>query len=106
MSDLPVLHLTFPEAVLFRPKMYTIGGSYLEVIAFLKGFYGGLSKHIPQPPPVKAWGEFQHWLSKRMGVEMSEVFRHLNEKHSNDLETIQELKFHLEQFIKEEKPHF
>jgi hypothetical protein len=106
MSDLPVLHLTFPEAVLFRPKMYTIGGSYLEVIAFLKGYYGGLSKNDPHLEAVKDWITFQSWLSKRMNVEMGDAFRHLSDIHPNDLEAIQELKSHLEQFVKEKEPHF
>jgi hypothetical protein len=62
-----IRYVTFAEAVLLRPKMYTLDGSYGEVIAFLEGFFSGMAKHSGGiPPPAKRWFAFRDWFAKQL----------------------------------------
>lgn len=55
------------EAVLARPSMYTVSGTYGEVVSFLEGYYSGLAKHSPEVIPVVNWSEFRQWLVIKLG---------------------------------------
>lgn len=57
----------FIESVLIRPKMYTISGTYGEVVAFLEGYYSGLAKNNPDSPEVVQWSIYRDWLSQELG---------------------------------------
>jgi hypothetical protein len=67
-------HVGFMESVLRRPAMYTLGGTFLEVLAFLEGYHGGLSRVVPYAPPVVGWESFRKWLAARLGVPAQEAF--------------------------------
>ena len=71
-NDKPAV--SFAEAVLLRPKMYTLGGTYEEVVAFLDGYFSGMAKANPYAPPVLQWVAFQQWLAVQLSVPSSDVF--------------------------------
>ncbi len=66
--------MTFPEAVLRRPRMYTMDGTYEEAVAFLDGYYTGLTRSGPVPPYALEWSGFRQWLSVGIGAEEARVF--------------------------------
>lgn len=61
--------MSFPMAVFLRPKMYTIGGTFEEVVAFLEGYYSGMAKANPYCPPVPIWGDFVESLKLELGAD-------------------------------------
>lgn len=54
------------NAVLLRPEMYTTKGSFLEVVAFLEGYYSGIAKDPRALATVEKWGNFQEFLKKKL----------------------------------------
>ena len=64
--------VSFTEAVLLRPKMYTLDGTFNEVVAFLEGYYSGLAKGNPYIPSVRQWVSFHDWFTKQLGVSPHE----------------------------------
>ena len=68
------------ESVFVRPKMYSLTGSYGEVIAFLTGYYSGVAKGQPELKET-TWTSFCIWLSKHLGVPISKEFDALYEKY-------------------------
>lgn len=75
--------VSFIEAVFRRPKMYTIDGSFEELIAFLEGYYSGMAKN-QNAMPLNVWGEFQTWLSTRHNIQSSEIFKSIRDEHCDD----------------------
>jgi hypothetical protein len=73
MAALPIQPVTFSEAVLLRPEMYTPGGTFVEAIAFLEGYYSGMAKTNPYAAPVVEWEDFRRWLANQLSVDTSEV---------------------------------
>ena len=71
----------FTEAVVIRPKMYTLLGSYPEVIAFLEGYYSGLSKGRSNAVIVENWYAFRQWLAEKLDASISDEFKVLVDKH-------------------------
>ena len=57
--------ISFVEAVCFRPRMYTLNGTFEEVLCFLHGFYTGMITHnTDQKANVFAkreWFNFLQW---------------------------------------------
>lgn len=74
MNNQQISNVSFLKAVFLRPKMYTLNGTYEEVIAFLVGFYSGMAKGNPNAPPIDTWITFQDWLSERLNLPKSEIF--------------------------------
>ena len=54
------------EAVLTRPKMYTVSGTYLEVVSYLEGYYSGLAKHPLGAQHASTWSLFRQWLAVKL----------------------------------------
>jgi len=77
------MNVNLPEAVLLRPRMYTLGGTFEEVIAFLEGYYSGMAKGNPYAIPVLEWASFRTWLSEKMGLAPSEVFAKFRNLHAD-----------------------
>ena len=90
MSE-PTRHATFPEAVLLRPAMYTLGGSYEETIAFLEGYHSGVARGAPHADPIREWEDFCEWLASRLSVPRSEVFSTLRGRHSSGVAALSAL---------------
>ena len=86
-----VMNVTFPEAVLLRPKIYTLGGTFEEVVAFLEGYVSGMAKADPYAPPVLQWASFQSWLSERLGVSSSEAFLRFREIHESNQASLEKM---------------
>ena len=89
MPTEPTKSQSFHEAVLYRPKMYTMGGTFAETIAFLNGFYSGAAKHnlnFAATKEMASWYDFQQWLAVRWNVSSSLVFSKLLESQSNNSE--------------------
>lgn len=59
----------FTKSVLSRPKMYTLEGSFTEVVAFLQGYYSGLAKS-PEglDYTTKYWASFEYWLAHEVDI--------------------------------------
>lgn len=77
--------VSFIEAVFRRPKMYTIDGSFEEMVAFLEGYFSGLAKS-QSPLRLNAWGEFQVWLSAKYNIPISEILKFMRDRGSSDKE--------------------
>ena len=93
MSSVQVRHVSFAGAVIRRPRMYTLDGTFEEVVAFLEGYYSGLAKADPRTTQVSEWYAFQQWLSKKLNISPSELwphFRQLNEDGQMPLERLAE----------------
>ncbi|HRW06410.1 MAG TPA: hypothetical protein P5121_15005 [Caldilineaceae bacterium] len=76
----------FTKAVLSRPKMYTMNGSFGEVVAFLQGYYSGLAKS-PEglDYTTKYWSSFEYWLAHQIGgTEKTTAFRVLLNHYQDD----------------------
>ncbi|NJO82381.1 MAG: hypothetical protein HC828_05885 [Blastochloris sp.] len=61
----------FVEAVLLRPRMYTLEGTLEEVGAFLEGFYTGMAAHNRSEAAQREsqyWFDFCAWAAKEVGV--------------------------------------
>jgi hypothetical protein len=63
-EDLLTREISWIEAVLRRPRMYTISGTVLEVYAFIDGYISGLARSNYADPRVDEWNEFCTWLSQ------------------------------------------
>lgn len=83
--------VTFPEAVCLRPTMYTLGGTFEEVIAFLEGYHSGVATGNLYAPAVLWWQSFREWLALQLGVEQSEVFSSLRGLHASSGEALKDL---------------
>jgi hypothetical protein len=66
------------ESVLIRPQMYTVGGSVLEVAAFLEGYYSGMAKIAPYSHKVAEWTDFVAAIAVDGHSGWASVFRHVD----------------------------
>ena len=66
------------ESALIRPSMYTVGGSVLEVAAFLEGYYSGLAKGSPKSDHGSAWSDFVAAIAGDGHPDWHTVFRDVN----------------------------
>ena len=89
---------TFAEAVLLRPRMYTMNGTFEEAIVFLHGFYNGMSAHNKYPKvqaDADCWFAFIPHLAQHIGLEKSwsyaYVFPHFQDTHPDELSALIEL---------------
>ena len=63
---MPSEPLDLVEAVARRPKMYTLGGTYEEVVMFLEGYISGLAVGHMSSPIFHDWYEFHNWLKHKV----------------------------------------
>ena len=78
--------------------MYTLGGTFEEVIAFLEGYFSGMAKAHPEAPPVLQWASFHNWVSERLGVPSSEAFSRFRELHESNPASLEKMREWLSQF--------
>ena len=82
-------HTELIRAVFQRPKMYTTGGSYPEVIAFLDGYFSGLNS---ASVATSVWSELTDRITQTTGVPSTEAFREFGEMHDKlSLQAIAEI---------------
>ena len=98
MADIQVKPVSFSEAVLLRPAMYTLGGTFAEVVAFLEGYYSGVANGNPYAPSAAEWEAFRVWLSAQFCVDTSEVFAALQTRCGSDRTALMKLAEWLAQF--------
>lgn len=67
--------------VLARPDMYTLSGTYEEVVAFLTGYYSGAAIGQPLEPAVGLWRDFTEFLSRLLESPTSQVFNDFRTRH-------------------------
>ena len=79
------MNYDFIEAVLHRPKMYTLTGSYFEVIAFLEGYYSGLVKSTNGMNESAKWSFFKQWLTKELDSSTENPFGLLYERNESTI---------------------
>jgi hypothetical protein len=73
-DDLLADELNFVRAVIHRPRMYTLDGTFEELIAFLEGYYSGVAAVDSTSPRVVAWMSFCGWLTRSLGANSFNVF--------------------------------
>ena len=100
MEDTSVRHLTFSEAVLCRPKMYTIEGTFGEVVSFLEGYYSGMAKADAKALPVSEWEAFQQWLAGYLNVDSAEVFTTILQTCADSQAALTKLSDLLKEFLR------
>ena len=88
---------TFVGSVLFRPKMYTLDGTFEEVISFLNGYYSGLAKCRVGMLSDDDWTPFRYWLVEKLDCD-SEPFVKLRQMCSRAEEKLDTLKKHYIEF--------
>jgi L-fucose isomerase-like protein len=91
MADVQTRGIPLTEAVLLRPAMYTMNGTFAEVVAFLEGYFSGMAHGNPNASPVVEWSDFEQWLVDRMKVDGAELFRKIEQAHSEDCERLRAL---------------
>jgi hypothetical protein len=91
MADVQTRGITFTEAVLRRPSMYTVNGTFAEVACFLEGYYSGTAKANYDVPPVVEWSAFRRWLADRFGVDSSVSFKSIQQSYNDDCERLKAL---------------
>ncbi len=69
--------LSFVNAVLSRPQMYTPSGTYGEVISFLTGYYSGIANGDIYDAELQTWNGFRNWLQEKMGSGTVSAFQTL-----------------------------
>lgn len=74
----------FIEAVLARPKMYTVLGTYIEVVAYLEGYYSGISKHPSGAQTALTWSLFRQWIAIKLGNPKSSELQVLYQKFGDE----------------------
>ncbi len=67
------------DAVITRPQMYTLTGSYAEVIAFLEGYYSGLAKHPIGINESARWSAFRQWIITKLSTKAANELAALHE---------------------------
>ena len=98
MATAQVKPVSFSEAVLLRPTMYTRGGTFAEVVAFLEGYYSGMANGDPYAPLVAEWEAFRGWLSAQLCVDTSEVFDAFQKRYGGDANALTKLAESLTRF--------
>ena len=58
--------LSLVESACLRPRMYTLGGSFAELVCFLEGLFCGEPHSGTRSPRGEAWGR----LAERLRLEM------------------------------------
>ena len=91
MADEQIRAAMFTEAVLRRPAMYTMNGTFAEVVAFLNGYYSGAARGHLDWPPVIEWTDLERWLANRLGVASTEAFRRIEQSFDDNCERIDAL---------------
>lgn len=84
--------------VLIRPKMYTMSGTLGEVVAFIKGYTGGLSKHQPDAPIVVEWVDFTDWLRRRLSVDTEDLFDVFVGRYGNNEAALKKLQEYFDEY--------
>ncbi len=102
MSSTTIVYQTLTEAVFSRPRMYTLEGSFPEVIAFLEGYYSGAAKAKPDWEPVVEWALFEQWIARRLGVPETGVHAAFLKQHGEN--ALPELKQLYSVFRRERSP--
>lgn len=100
-EDLKIL--TFPAAVLSRPKMYTMGGTFEETIAYIDGHYLGMSKVSPVGRDIadREWYSFFRWVCEQKNEPQSvHLWESLRSQAGNDEQTLAEVARLYENFIR------
>jgi hypothetical protein len=64
--------------------MYTLSGTFGEVVAFIRGYIGGVSKDHPDAPIVLEWFDFSEWLRAELDLNHGDVFQTFGERYGND----------------------
>ena len=98
MINIQAKPVSFSEAVLLRPMMYTLNGSFAEVIAFLEGYHSGAAKGNPYAPLVMEWEAFRGWLAAQFCVDTAEVFIAFQTRYGAEQTALEELAARLARF--------
>ena len=82
----------FIDAVLARPTMYTLDGSFEEVVAFLTGYFSGIALVQMNTPTVTVWRDFIVHVASTLDVCSSEALGKFRQVHeSNTVDTLRKI---------------
>ncbi len=90
--------VSFSEAVLLRPMMYTLNSAFGEVIAFVERYFSGAAHSSPYAPPVTEWQAFRVWLAAQFCVDTAKVFSAFQTRYGSDRAALTELSERLARF--------
>src|SRR5262249_16885854 len=84
MNDSAITYTSFTASVLSRPRMYTLDGSFAEVIAYIQGYFGGASKGKPDWEPAIEWALFEQWVAGQLNVPLNGLYGAFIKLHGED----------------------
>lgn len=98
--------VTFIEAVFLRPRMYTLGGSFAEVVSFCEGYASGPVPHmIGYAEKADSWYPFCRWLIEQFlegrGDGLRAYFRSIRDDCVDDRAAIDRLLMLYRRFLVE-----
>lgn len=92
MADEQIRVYEFIEAVLTRPAMYTMGGSYEEVVAFLDGYLTAAARARPDARHVMEWTALRQFLAERLRTNDAGVFAALRARNADSQAALDDLR--------------
>jgi hypothetical protein len=72
------------KSILSDPGMYTLSGTFEEVVCYLEAWYYALTRASIDAPDGYVWRNFQQWLAEELRVSRSDVFRHIRDTMPED----------------------
>jgi hypothetical protein len=88
-SELQITLTDVILAVCKRPKMYTLNGTFGEILALLDGYANG-KKLGGRGRSASYFNGYKNWLRERMGSSELNFWPAFREAHSDDLTAISE----------------
>jgi hypothetical protein len=91
-SELDIRIIDLFEAVMERPYLYTLKGTYLEAIAFLEGYEAGFLKlnssdesylYLQQ---IRPYQHFKMWISDKFALDSKDALKIIYDQHKNATE--------------------
>ena len=99
MIDVQTRPASFAQAVLLRPQMYTLDGTFSQALAFLEGYYSGMAKGNPYAAPVCEWESFRVWLAEQLCVVPEEAFAAFRRRNGDGQDAADKLAESLNGFL-------
>ena len=93
------------ENAMRRPAMYTMNGTFAEVVSWLDGycygFYSGGAQSQDLLSAVSEWTEFKPWLANQLAIGSKEPFKHLEQLYLEDSHRLKALADFYANFLSE-----
>jgi hypothetical protein len=81
--------------------MYTLCGTFEEIVAFLEGYYSGMAKANPYAPPVVEWSAFRAWLAEKLNLSTEEIFLQFRDRYGESSTALHKMAERYTEFLNE-----